>query len=125
VKPAADKCVNRKPDFMVLRPEHLADARQAIFFDMPAPDFVAETVSPGSESSENYKRDYIWKREQYEWWKIPEYWIIDPHRDKVTVLNLVDGRYQETVFTGTQLINSVTYPNLQITAEALLNGDID
>ncbi|MEL7511934.1 MAG: hypothetical protein AAGM27_07270 [Cyanobacteria bacterium J06554_3] len=51
--------------------------------------------------------------------------MIDPHRDKVTVLNLVDGRYQETVFTGMQLINSVTYPNLQITAEALLNGDID
>ncbi|MEO1637433.1 MAG: Uma2 family endonuclease [Cyanobacteria bacterium J06631_9] len=125
VCPVGDKCVNRKPDLLVIKQVHRDHAKQAILLGMPAPDFIAEVVSPGSESSENYKRDYIWKREQYEWWKIPEYWIIDPHRDKVTVLNLVDGRYQETVFTGMQLINSVTYPNLQITAEALLNGDID
>ncbi|MEM9945154.1 MAG: hypothetical protein AAF810_03725 [Cyanobacteria bacterium P01_D01_bin.36] len=44
---------------------------------------------------------------------------------KVTVLNLIDGHYQENIFTGTQLIQSATYPTLQLPAEALLNGDID
>ncbi len=63
---------------------------------MKPPLFVAETVSPGGENSSNYKRDYVWKRQQYEEWCIPEYWIVDRHRAKITVLVLVDGRYQES-----------------------------
>lgn len=44
VPPVGDKCVNRKPDVMVLRPEHREVARQAIKFGMQPPLFVAEVV---------------------------------------------------------------------------------
>lgn len=125
VHPAADKWVNRRPDVMVLKPEHLEIGRRAIFFDMPAPAFVAEVVSPSGEKSENYLRDYVWKRSQYEWWKIPEYWIIDPHREKVTVLILVDDAYHESVFSGETVIRSKVFPELNLTVDALLSGQID
>ena len=65
---------------MVLRPEHIelmaTTKKSAVLFGMPAPAFVAEMVSPGGENSDNYRRDYEWKRQQYEAWKIPEYWIV-------------------------------------------------
>jgi Uma2 family endonuclease len=124
VSPLGDKCLSRKPDLMVLRPEHIAlmeEARySAVRLGMPAPVFVAEMVSPGSESSDNYQRDYVWKREQYQAWGILEYWVIDRHRRKVTVLVLEDGIYQETVYTSNTVIQSVSIPGLSIKPTEML-----
>ena len=124
VRATGDQRVNRKPDLMVIRPEHLTVARQAIKIGTPAPLFVAEVVSPGDESSDNYLRDYVWKRQQYQEWQIPEYWIIDPHRAQVTVLTLVDKAYQEGVYQGDTGIVSTVFPSLKLTASSLLSGDI-
>jgi Uma2 family endonuclease len=124
VPPLGDKRLSRKPDVMVLRAEHIAlmdEARySAVRLGMPAPVFVAEMVSPGGESSDNYQRDYVWKREQYQAWGIPEYWIIDRHRSRVTVLVLEDGIYQETVYTGNTVIQSVSIPGLFIKPTEML-----
>jgi Uma2 family endonuclease len=124
VLPVGDGRVNRKPDVMVMHPEHLEVARQAITFGMQPPLFVAEVVSPGDENSSNYKRDYLWKREQYQWWQIPEFWIIDPHREKVTVLVLVDGIYQKKVYSKSEQITSVIFSDLTIKVQDLLTGDL-
>ncbi|MEL6553455.1 MAG: Uma2 family endonuclease, partial [Cyanobacteria bacterium J06621_11] len=125
VPPVGDKCVNRKPDMVVLAPEHLESARQSITLGLTAPIFIAEVVSPGPQSSDNYLRDYEWKRQQYEDWQIPEYWIIDPHREQVSVLTFVDGAYQKAVFTGESQIISATFPTIEIAVDALLSGQID
>ncbi len=124
VRPTGDQRVNRKPDLMVIQPEHLAEARQAIALGMPAPLFVAEIVSPGSESSDNYLRDYVWKRQQYQEWQIPEYWIIDPHRERITVLTLVNEVYQEAVYRQETRIVSAAFPLLELTASQIFAGDI-
>lgn len=120
VPPVGDKHVSRKPDVMVMQPEHLAVARQAILIDMVPPLFVAEVVSPGDENTPNYKRDYVWKRQQYAELGIPEYWIIDPHRDKVTVLLLTDGGYKEMVYVDDENIESQVFPKLVVTVDDLL-----
>jgi Uma2 family endonuclease len=86
------------------------------------PRFVVEVVSPGNTDSENYQRDYLWKRQQYQDWGIPEYWIIDPQRAQVTVLVLVGGIYQEKVYRGDAQICSVEFPELIVTTDELLNG---
>ena len=118
VNPVGDRRVNRKPDVLVLHPEHRRLFKEnrctAIKIGMPAPVFVAEMVSPGGPNSDNYKRDYLWKREQYEWWGIPEYWIIDRHRDQVTVLVLEDENYKETRYSADSTIKSATFPSLVV-----------
>ena len=124
VPPVGDKQVNRKPDLIVLQPEHRESARQAVKFGMRPPLFVAEIVSPGAESSINYQRDYVWKRQQYEWWQIPEYWIIDPHRNRITVLVLTEGVYQETVYASDERVVSTVFPDMALITRDVLNGDL-
>ncbi len=127
VHPVGDGRVNRNPDILVLRPEHIelmASLRKgAVLLGMPAPIFVAEVVSTGSESSDNYRRDYEWKRSQYQGWQIPEYWIIDRHRQQVTVLVLSDKQYVEQVYHGNEKINSEVFSALSYRVDQLLAGE--
>ena len=123
VRPVGDNWVNRKPDLVILQPEHLKTTRPTVLLNSVPPLFVAEVVSPGNENSDNYQRDYVWKRQQYEELGILEYWIIDPHRESVTVLVLIGGAYEETVYQGDDRIASSVFPGLMITTEAILKGD--
>jgi Uma2 family endonuclease len=86
---------------------------------MPPPALVVEVVSPGKI---NEDRDYRYKRSEYAARGIAEYWIVDPQIDRVTVLTLVEGLYEETVFAGNTAIASVTFPQLQLTAAQVLNA---
>lgn len=122
VNPVGDGRLNRKPDLMALHPEHLEIARQAVLLSMVPPLFVAEVVSPGGESSENYKRDYVWKVQQYAELGISEYWIIDPHREMLTVLVLVNGRYEGTAYSVSEKISSRIFPALTVSVQQLLKG---
>jgi Uma2 family endonuclease len=126
VHPVGDRRMSRAPDVMVLQPDSLEQMaglkKGAILFEMPAPVFVAEVVSPGGEGSDNYRRDYEWKRQQYEWWKIPEYWIIDRHRKIVSVLVLNKGIYEERVYRESDRISSSVFPALNVSLQQLLAG---
>lgn len=129
VRPVGDGRVNREPDLIVLRPEHveiMATIRKStVLLGMPAPAFVAEVVSPGSPNSDNYRRDYEWKRQQYQDLEIPEYWIIDRHRQQVTVLILRDGVYTERLYKDSELIRSEAFPDINLLAsQVLLAEDI-
>jgi len=57
---------------------------------MPPPDVVVEVVSPGTK---NRDRDYRHKRIEYAAREIPEYWIIDPEKQKITLCRWVNGEY--------------------------------
>ena len=128
VTPIGDNKRNRRPDLAIIEPTHLTidsiKTRTALFLGALPPRFVAEVVSPGNADSENYQRDYTWKRQQYQDWGIPEYWIIDPYRAQVTVLCLVKGNYQAKTYQGTTPIRSLEFPQLQVTAAQLLADDV-
>ena len=128
VHPVGDSCVNRKPDLVVVQQEHLelfaTLKKSAILLGMPAPLFIAEVVSASSHSSANYLRDYEWKRQQYEWWGISEYWVIDRHRKQVVVFCLKGDAYQEKQYRDANIVRSTVFPNLEISANALLSGNI-
>jgi len=115
---------NRYPDLVILRAEHLdlMGRRLTIKLDMPSPRLIVEVVSPGTESTENYQRDYTGKRDQYAARGIPEYWLIDPPRQTVLVLTLKGVSYQEKSFTGQAPIVSSAFPDLKLTAEQILNA---
>lgn len=115
---------NRFPDLMVLTPDLdllLANEKSsAITLDMPNPALVAEVVSPYSGiKNSNYQRDYVEKRKQYEHRQIPEYWIIDPNIQKLTVLQLNNGSYVDQVFAGQNRINSTAFPALDLTPDQI------
>ena len=97
----------RVPDLMVLT-EELAQvmsgaSRSIVMSDMPSPQLVIEVVSPGKE---NENRDYRYKKSQYQAREIDEYWIVDPIQEKITILTLVEGLYEEVEFTGDAVISS-------------------
>jgi Uma2 family endonuclease len=117
------RVTSRIPDLMVLT-EELAVAlagtiRSIITIDMPPPALVVEVVSPGKE---NEDRDYRYKRSEYAARGIAEYWIVDPQRDRIVVLTLVDGLYEEAVFQGSDRLVSQTFPTLELTAKQVLQA---
>ena len=114
----------RYPDLTVLDPIHLPliERRNTITRDMPPPRVIAEVVSPGSESSENYRRDYEMKPRQYATIGVPEYWILDRGRQWIKVGVLNNGSYQFETFCGNETIVSPTFPDLVFTAEQILNA---
>ncbi len=93
-----------------------------LFINEPNPKIVVEVVSPGTESTDNYKRDYEQKPKEYAGRGIPEMWLIDPARSVVLVLTLVDGEYQEATFTGNSVIQSPAFPGLTLTAIEVLTA---
>jgi Uma2 family endonuclease len=111
----------RYPDLIILTEETFAAIRHGkrgiITQDMPSPALVIEVVSPGKANEE---RDYRYKRSDYAARGIPEYWIIDPERQQVAVLRLIDGLYAEVVFQGSNAIASTSFPEFKLTVSQLL-----
>ena len=52
-------------------------------------DLVMEVVS-----EDDPERDYVKKREDYARGGVAEYWIVDPQRQEIAVLNLAGKRYE-------------------------------
>jgi Uma2 family endonuclease len=118
---SGSRATAREPDLMVLSEEAaiaLEGANQSLItYDMPPPLLVVEVVSPKQEN-----RDYRHKRTEYAGRQILEYWIVDPIAAKVTVLQWVDGLYEEQVFQGDAVIVSPLYPALNLTATGVLTA---
>jgi Uma2 family endonuclease len=88
----------------------------------PNPLIAIEIVSPGEPGTPNYDRDYKQKPDEYAVRGIPEMWLIDPDRAIVKVGTLVEDAYQFQDFTGNQVIESKTVPNLTLTAAQVLSA---
>lgn len=111
----------RVPDLVVLSEAGVAAlegaSRSIILLDMPPPLLVVEVVSPGQEN-----RDYRYKRSEYAARGIAEYWVVDPMQQKVTVLEWVEGMYEEKGYVGTEAIVSLQLGNFELTAAQVLQG---
>ncbi len=109
-----DTC--RIPDLMVIPLEQWQTLETPVIeFTEPPPILVVEIVS---ESTKN--TDYRAKRSEYSILDIPEYWIVDSLLAKITILTLDDGWYEPAEFQGDDLIQSPTFPNLQLSVDRLL-----
>ncbi len=112
---------NRFPDLTIIREEHIQQIirRNTIRMSMAPPLLVVEVVSPG-ELQQN--RDYVAKRSQYQDLGIPEYWLIDPQQQTVTILTLQAAVYIESIFRDSEPIVSTQFPDLNLSAEQILNA---
>ncbi len=113
---------SRIPDVVVLpiaQWEAMADREAVIDLTEPPPLLVVEVVSESTQSA-----DYRAKYSEYSVLEIPEYWIVDPLSDRVTICQLNEGRYDEAVFVGASLIQSALFPHLQLTAAHVLAAKV-
>jgi Uma2 family endonuclease len=115
---------SRYPDLMVHSEESFAaiDGRKEACVELtdPPPMLVVEAVSPGAESTINFKRDYQWKPREYADRGIVEFWQIDTDREWVKVGTLVSDVYQFATFQGDDAIVSPIFPELKLTAAIVL-----
>ncbi|MHC5675394.1 Uma2 family endonuclease [Nostoc sp.] len=84
--------------------------------------------------STNWDDDYYTKQGKYEGIGIPEYWVVDylglgakkftgnPKQPTISIYQLIDGEYQVTQFRGKNRIVSLTFPELNLTAEQIFQA---
>ncbi|MDJ0582417.1 Uma2 family endonuclease [Crocosphaera sp.] len=106
---------SRIPDLVILSETQCQEIREMSTAVLESPPLLAvEIVSPN-----NTDDDYRYKRSEYAVREIPEYWIIDPETQKVSILLLVSGFYEVTEFTEEQEIKSSLFPELKLTANQI------
>ena len=106
---------SRLSDVYVVTTEQVMEFLDESAVCQTAPILVVEVVSLDS-----VKRDYRHKRSEYAALEIPEYWIVDPIKSKITILLLEEGLYEEQEFSGNQQIVSATFPKIALTVEQVL-----
>ena len=130
IKPLANQ-TGFRPDVIVL--DRAALSQEPLWASQPVVTlgstvkFVAEVISS------NWQNDYARKFEDYALLGIPEYWIADhqglggeffigrPKQPTLTLCTLnSEGRYDRQLLRGDQRITSSVFPNLNLTAKAVL-----
>jgi Uma2 family endonuclease len=107
-----DVCIMTGSDWRQLR----KSKSSAVLEDQPLV-LAVEVVSPGEEA---YNRDYQDKPKEYARKRIPEYWIVDPIAQKISVMLLVGDSYQTNIYTGQERIISSTFPELNLIVQQVL-----
>jgi Uma2 family endonuclease len=86
--------------------------------------------------STNWQDDYLVKVADYERLGIPEYWVVDyaalggrrfignPKQPTISVYQLVDSEYQISQFRGNDLVESLAFPELRLTAEQIFRAGL-
>ena len=105
----------REPDLLVLRNEH--DPRNQDDF-WPGADLVVEIVSP-----DNPTRDTVEKVADYAEAGIPEYWIVHPLDETITVLALQGNAYTtHGVFHRGAAATSLLLPGFSVDVAAVFDA---
>ncbi len=106
----------REPDLLLLRDR--SDSRRRDRFWLGA-DLVVEIVSPDDPA-----RDLVVKRADYAEAAIPEYWIVDPRGETVTVLDLTANAYVEHgVFARGDVATSPLLEGVAVDVTALFDAE--
>lgn len=105
----------REPDIVVMLAEN-RDREGEQFFE--GADLVVEVVS-----ADDPKRDLVTKRAEYAQAGIPEYWIVEPQTESITVLRLDDNHYVEHgVFPRGTMATSALLAGFAVPVAALFDS---
>lgn len=120
------------PDIIVLDREKLEHEprwqKESVITSGSSVRLVVEVVST------NWQNDYLRKAGDYELMGIPEYWIVDHlglggrrfigdlKSPTISVYQMINGEYEEKQFRGDQVIESLAFPELQLTAAQIFQA---
>ena len=99
-----------QPDILFIAKARLP--HPAIQFFEGAPDLIVEVLSPSTR-----RRDQSVKLDVYEQAGVPEYWIIDPLTESLTIYMLPDGGREyvlKGVFRNGETVQSVVMPDFSL-----------
>ena len=129
-----DKDSGYFPDVLVMNRANLPNEsrwkKESILSSGASIPLVIEVVST------NWRADYYSKFADYEEMGILEYWIVDyaalggrnfignPKQPTISVCNLVEGEYQISKFQNSDRLISQTFPDLNLTANQVLQNNI-
>lgn len=121
-----------RPDIVVLDRDRLQNEprwqKESVITAGSSVRLVVEVVST------NWQNDYSRKSGDYEVMGIPEYWIVDylglggrrfigeEKLPAVSVYQMIDGEYDVKQFRGDQRIESLAFPDLQLTAAQIFQA---
>ncbi len=106
----------REPDLLLLR--SAADPRRQNRFWLGA-DLALEVVS-----EEKPERDLVEKRGDYAEGRVPEYWIVNPQNETITVLSLSGDSYSEAgTYPRGETALSVLLPGFSVAVAAVFDAD--
>jgi Uma2 family endonuclease len=108
-----------EPDLCFFRKEQ-AKAFVSDQMKYPAPDFIAEILSPSTE-----ERDRGVKLEDYAAHGVGEYWLLDPEAQVVEQYVLKDERYVLRMKSGSGQIESVVIDGFAIPVRALFDNAVN
>ncbi|MEH2337076.1 Uma2 family endonuclease [Nostoc sp.] len=135
------------PDILIINRPNLVNEplwkKESTVSQAASIPLVIEVVSTAVASSRetrpthcltNWRDDYYKKLADYEAIGIPEYWIIDyaacgarkfignPKLPTISIYQLIDDEYQVTQFRGSACIVSLTFPELNLTAQQIFQA---
>jgi Uma2 family endonuclease len=84
----------------------------------PIPDFIAEVLSPSTET-----RDRGIKFRDYALHSVAEYWIIDTVAETVEPYRLADGEYPPTPAQAEGMLSSEVVPGFEMPLRALFDEE--
>jgi Uma2 family endonuclease len=102
-----------EPDVGYVRPErvHLVEERHML----GGPDIAVEIVSRDSR-----RRDNVEKRQLYQEAGVSEYWLIDPLKQRVEFLGLMEGQYELLPLEKNRIFRSGVIPGFWLDINWLL-----
>jgi Uma2 family endonuclease len=106
----------REPDLLLLL--SAADSRRQNRFWLGA-DLALEVVS-----EEKPERDLVDKRGDYAEGRVPEYWIVNPQTETITVLRLRGDAYEEAgIYRRGESAASMLLPDFSVAVAAVFDAD--
>jgi Uma2 family endonuclease len=100
-----------QPDVLFVSTERIAIIRDQVW---GAPDLVAEVLSSGTQD-----RDRGEKLGWYRQYGVREVWLVDLHKEQVTVVDFSGAFPVERVSKGVDAIRSSVLPELEVAASAV------
>ena len=82
------------------------------------PDLIIEVLSPSNTRHDRFTKFMLYQRTG-----VPEYWIVDPEEDTLTIHRLVNDGYKTSVYDNTDTATVAALPDFEMDLSTVLTDE--